>query len=82
MPRVKTVVNLPLQESITRELKGEYGAYLSQNEVRQYLRIGKCRADIFDKIPSYNIPPGRPKYRAADVAAYIAKNSVGADRLY
>ena len=82
MPRLKTVVNLPLQESITAEIKKEYGAYLSKNELRQYLRIGKCRADIFEKIPSYSFTPGRTCYRAADIAAYVAKNSAGADRLY
>lgn len=82
MPRLKTVVNIPLQESITAEIKKDYGAYLSQNELRQYLRIGKCRTDIFDRIPSYQLTPGRKCYRAADVAAFLAKQSVGAGTLY
>lgn len=82
MPRLKTIVNLPLQESITNEIKKEYGAYISKNELRQYLRIGKSRADVFEKIPEYQITPGRICYRAADVAAFVARSSAGAERLY
>lgn len=82
MPRLKTVVNLPLQESIANEIKAEYGPFLSRNELRKYLRVGKCRADIFEQIPTYNITPGRVCYRAVDVAAWLATQSVGAGRLY
>ena len=83
MPRLKTIVNLPLQKSIEKEIKERFGgAFISRNELRQYLKIGKCRHDIFDDIPKYHITPGRESYRAVDVAAWLAAKSVDAGRLY
>lgn len=82
MPRVKILVNRALQESIEREIKDRYGPYISRNELRQYLRIGKNRTDVFDQIPTYNITPGKINYRAVDVAAWLAQRCDGVSRLY
>jgi len=78
MARVKQVINLPLQESITREIKREYGAFISRAQLREYLCVGKNRRDIFESIPTFTITPGKISYRASDVAAWLAENAVGA----
>ena len=80
MPRVKMITNLPLQEDLEREMKERFGAYLSKNELRQYLRIGRGREDVFGMFPTYQLTPTRRVYRAREVAAVLAaRRSAGAE---
>lgn len=80
MPRLKAVIDPPLQESIIKEIKKEYGAYLSQAQLARYLCIGKNRTDIFRTIPAFHITPGKVCYRASDIAAWLAARRSAPER--
>lgn len=78
MPRIKQVpLNYALRDEIARDIKATYGAYLSRRQLIEYLKIGKCRDDIIDQIPYYNLTPGRRSYSALDVATWLTRQRVG-----
>lgn len=72
MPRLKIYVEPQTQADIVKEIKREYGTYLSRAQVCEYLGVGK-NSPIVNDIPGYRLTPSRIKYRAADIAAFMVQ---------
>lgn len=72
-------VNIQLRDSIEAEIKKEYGCYLSAAQVGKYLNYSKPKyTKICEEIPNYPDQfSGRKRYRAVDIAEYLARQRVG-----